>query len=195
MVTIRDVLLESTPRLLVVHRGRPLAELDTDPARVAFEVDRADFGRTILDQLDDRYELLVLDWHLECPDACGVLDAFRQTAPESWVLALADETPEDDPVDRGADDVLVRPFSDAELRRTIDRLLLQRAYERTTNELFRLSTERAVLENELESDADVADRYRAVTEELRTCRERAASFRAALSSDSFDHTLRQLFNE
>ena len=189
------MLSEYTHQLLVVHRGRPLAEVDTTGGRVPFDVDRADFEGTILDQLDACYDLLVLDWELERPDACGVLDAFRQIAPESWVLALADDVPADDPVDRGADEVLVRPFSDAELRATIDRLLLQRAYERTMSDLFRLSTERAVLENELETDADVGDRYREVTAELRACRERAETIRSALSSDAFDRTLRQLFSE
>ena len=189
------MLLESTHQLLVVHRGRPLADLDATGARVPFDVDRADFEGTILDQLEACSDLLVLAWGLERPDACGVLDAFCQTAPESWVLVLADDVPADDPVDRGADEVLVRPFSDAELRRTIDRLLLQRAYERTMSDLFRLSTERAVLENELETNADVADRYREVTAELRACRERAETIRSTLSSEAFDRTLRQLFSQ
>lgn len=189
------MLLDSSPHLLVVHRGRPLADIDRDRCRVSFEVDTADFDTSILEQLDDRYDLLVLDWNLERPDARGVLDAFRQRAPESWVLALAEEVPSDDPVDRGADDVLVSPFSAETLRTTIDRLLLQRAYAETMNELFRLSTERALLENELQSDADVTDRYRSVMQDLREYRERAASIRDELSDEDFDRTLRQLFKK
>lgn len=190
-------MLESTSRLLVVHPDRSLVELAVDDAhyRVAVDVDQFSFDRSIIDQIDDRYDLFVLDWSLERPDARGVLDAVQQHAPNSWVLAIADEVPADDPVDRGADALLVAPVSDDELRSTIDRLLLQRAYEATMDELFRLSTERALLETEQESGIEVGDRYEAITADLQTYRDRAARIRDALSSEEFDQTLRRLFGE
>lgn len=189
------MVLESTQQVLVVHREQPLSALDPEALSVPVAIDQVRFDVSILEQLDDCYDLLVLDWHLKRPDACGVLDAFRQTAPESWVLALAAEVPDDDPVDRGVDEVLVEPTSTDTLATTLERLLLQCAYERTMSDLFRLSTERAVLETELESDVAVGDRYQSVTQELQTCRERAASIRAELSGESFEQTLRQLFSE
>ncbi|OVE83795.1 HalX domain-containing protein [Natronolimnobius baerhuensis] len=189
------MVLESTQRILVVHRERPLSVIDSERLSVPIAIDQVSFDISILEQLENCYDLLVLDWHLEQPDARGVLDAFRQTAPESWVLALAAEVPDDDPVDRGVDEVLVEPVAPTALAGTLERLLFQCAYERTMHNLFRLSTERAVLETELESDVAVGDQYQSVVQELQTCRERAASIRAELSGDSFDQTLRQLFSE
>nr|WP_206335473.1 HalX domain-containing protein [Natronolimnobius sp. AArcel1] len=187
--------MESTQQVLVVHREQPLSAIDPEALSLPVAIDQVSFDISILEQLADCYDLLVLDWYLESPDACGVLDAFRQVAPDSWVLALATEVPDDDPVDRGVDEVLVEPLSPATLETTLERLLLQCAYERTMSDLFRLSTERAVLETELESNVDVAERYQSVSQELQDCRERAASIRAELSGDSFDQTLRQLFSE
>lgn len=186
------VLLESTSQLFVVHPTLSLADLGTAQSRITTTVRQADFDRTILEQIDDCYDLLVLDWGLETPDARGVLDAFRQRAPETQVLALADDVPTDDPVDRGADELLVSPLSDETLQSTIERLLLQRAYEAAMDEFFRLSTERALLESELQSGLDVIDRYQSVVCDLYGARERAAAIRDELSSDEFDQALRQL---
>ncbi len=137
------MVLESTQRILVVHRERPLSVIDSERLSVPIAIDQVSFDISILEQLENCYDLLVLDWHLEQPDARGVLDAFRQTAPESWVLALAAEVPDDDPVDRGVDEVLVEPVAPTALAGTLERLLFQCAYERTMHNLFRLSTERA----------------------------------------------------
>ncbi|NUB90493.1 response regulator transcription factor [Haloterrigena sp. SYSU A558-1] len=186
------MLLKSTSRLFVVHPTLSLPDLGTDQARIAATVRQADFDRSILDQIDESYDLLILDWELETPDARGVLDAFRQRAPNTQILALADDVPTDDPVDRGADELLVRPLSDEVLQSTIERLLLQQAYETAMDEFFRLSTERALLESELQSGLDVGDRYQSVVSELYNSRARAAAIRDKLSSDEFDQALRQL---
>ncbi|QRV16682.1 response regulator receiver protein [Haloterrigena salifodinae] len=186
------MLLKSTSRLFVVHPTLSLPDLGTDQARIAATVRQADFDRSILDQIDERYDLLILDWELETPDARGVLDAFRQRVPNTQILALADDVPTDDPVDRGADELLVRPLSDEVLQSTIERLLLQQAYEMAMDEFFRLSTERALLESELQSGLDVGDRYQSVVSDLYGSRARAAAIRDQLSRDEFDQALRQL---
>lgn len=190
--TDRDVLLKSTPHLFVIHSTLPLPDLDINRIRAPATVHRADFDRSILEQIDDSYDVLVLDWDLETPDARGVLDAFRQHAPDTQVLALAADVPTDDPVDRGADELLVQPVSDDVLESTIERLLLQQAYEDAMDEFFRLSTERALLESELEAGLDVADRYQSVVRDLHDARSRAAALRDVLSNDEFDTILRQL---
>lgn len=186
------MLLKSTSRLLVVHPTLSLTALDVDQSRVGADVHRADFDRSILEQIDDEFDLLVLDWGLETPDARGVLDAFRQRAPDTLVLVVADDLPSDDPVDRGADELLVNPVSTETLQSTIERLLLQKAYDEVMNEFFRLSTERALLESELQAGLDVANRYQSVVCNLYESRKRAAEIRDELSSDEFDFALRQL---
>ncbi|WP_436346661.1 HalX domain-containing protein [Natronorubrum sp. FCH18a] len=169
--------------------------MDPERTRVAAEINRADFDRSILEQIDESYDLLVLDWELETPDARGILDAFRQNAPGTQILVLAGDVPSDDPVDRGADELLVDPVSDETLHSTVERLLLQKEYEAAMDEFFRLSTERALLESELQSGLDVANRYQSVVSDLYDYRERAASIRDELSSDEFNQALRQLLDE
>ncbi|ELY46618.1 HalX domain-containing protein [Natronorubrum sulfidifaciens] len=169
--------------------------METSRSRVAIDVHRADFDQSILEQIGAGYDLLVLDWGLETPDARGVLDAFQQSAPETQILVLSEDVPTDDPVDRGANELLVGPHSDERLCVTIERLLLQGAYEEAMNEFFRLSTERALLESELQSDIDAADRYQSIVCNLYESRKRAAEIRDELSVDEFDQSLRQLLDE
>uniref|UniRef100_A0A8A2VGG8 HalX domain-containing protein n=1 Tax=Haloterrigena alkaliphila TaxID=2816475 RepID=A0A8A2VGG8_9EURY len=164
----------------------------SDRSRVSATIHQADLDQSILEQIDDHYDLLVLDWGLETRDPRGVLDTFQQRAPDTQVLVLADDVPTDDPVDRGADELLVTPVSDERLQSTIERLLLQQAYEEAMNEFFRLSTERALLESELQSGLDVADRYEAVVRDLSEYRRRTAAIRDELSNEEFDQALRQL---
>lgn len=191
-VVVRPVLLNATSQLFIVHPTLSLATLDTDQSRLSTCVHHADFDRSILEQIDDRYDLLVLDWGLEAPDARGILDIVRQRAPEMSVLVLTEDIPTDDPVDRGANELLTGPVSDETLHSTIERLLLQKAYEEAMNEFYRLATERALLESELESGLDVANRYQSVVYTLYECRTRAGAIRDELSGEEFDQTLRQL---
>ncbi|MFA9428111.1 HalX domain-containing protein [Natronorubrum sp. A-ect3] len=169
--------------------------METDRSRVTVDIRRADFDRSILEQIDTGCDLLVLDWKLETPDARGVLDTFRQNAPDTQILVLSEDVPADDPVDRGADELLVGPHSDEKLCLTIERLLLQGAYEEAMNEFFRLSTERALLESERQSDVDAADRYQSIVCNLNESRRRAATIRDELSVDEFNRSLRQLFDK
>lgn len=191
------MLLDATSSLFVVHPTLSLPALDPDHdhARVCAAVERADFDRSILEQFAADHDLFVLDWGLETPDARGILDTFRQRVPDGQVLVIADDVPTDDPVDRGADELLVAPVSGEALRSTIERLLLQRAYERATDEFFRLSTERALLESEREAGVDVSSRYRTVVDDLREQRRRAGELRAELSDEEFERALRQLLDD
>ena len=194
-ILVRSVLQDSPFQLFVVHPTLSLAEMDTDRSRVTVDIRRADFDRSILEQIDTGCDLLILDWGLETPDARGVLDTFRQNAPDTQILVLSKDVPEDDPVNRGANELLVGPHSDERLCLTIERLLLQGAYEEAMNEFFRLSTERALLESESQSDVDAADRYQSTVCSLRESRRRAATIRDKLSADEFDQSLRQLLDK
>lgn len=108
------------------------------------------------------------------------------------VLVTASDIPTDDPAGRGADELLIRPISEETLHETTERLPLQHAYQQAMDKFFRLSTERVVLESELESDLDVTDRYQSVASDLYEPRNRAAKVQDELSGDEFDQTFRQL---
>ncbi|WP_265109696.1 HalX domain-containing protein [Halosolutus halophilus] len=189
------MLLESTVHLFVVDPDLSLGSPAADHCRMDMHITYANFDRSILEQIDEHYDLLVLDWGLDAPDARGVLDTVRQHAPDTRILALTTDVPATDPIDRGADEFLVEPVTDETLYRTIERLALQKTYEETMSEFYRLATERALLQTELESAVDAADQYQSVTRELDECRERAAAIRDELSSDEFDRALRQLLDD
>lgn len=186
------MLLESTSNLFVVHPTLSLAGLNDGRTRITATIQQADFDRSILDQISDCYDLLVLDWGLERPDARGVLDAFRHRVPDIQILVIADDVPIHDPIDRGANELLINPFPDENLYSTIERLLLQKAYDQSMDALFRLSTERALLESELQSGLDVTDQYQSVVSNLSESRKRAAAIRDELSSEEFDQAFRYL---
>jgi len=191
----RAVSLKSTIHLLIVHSDRSHAAADLNTCRLPIETTVADFDRSILGQIDNSYDVIVLDWELDAPSARGVLDTVCQSAPGTQVLVLSTDVPQEDPVDRGADEFLVEPVSEETLSETGERLALQKAYAESMNDCYRLATERALLQSELESDVDVRERYRAVTQELAECQEHAAAIRAELTTDEFDRALRQLLDK
>ncbi|WP_312911598.1 HalX domain-containing protein [Natronosalvus caseinilyticus] len=168
---------------------------DAEVLSAVYDVRCIDFDRSILDQLEAGDDVILVDWELESPDPRGVLDALSQSAPSTPILAVASDVPTDDPVDRGADEYLVTPVSVEKLRSTIDRLVLQHAYEEAMCEYFRLATERALLENEREAGVDVDERYEQVVADLHEWRERADSIRAEFSREGFDRALRRLLSE
>ncbi len=182
-------------RIVVVHED--FFSLVTNPTqfRDSFDVHVTTSDTSILDQIDPSADLLILDWNLETPDARGVLDLFDQRAPKTRVLALTTDVPADDPIDRGADEYLVLPVSDTQLRSTIEQLLRQQAYEETMETYFRLATERAVLEDERRAGIDVDERYEEVRREIRTCRKQASALREQFSSDEIRRSLRHLLSE
>ena len=189
------MVLESPVTIFIVHSNYTFHRSERTGQRIPIEATHADFDRSILEQIDDRYDLLVLEWELETPSARGIVDMVRQSAPDTQILALAADVPEEDPIDRGADEFLVQPVTAETLDRTIERLALQQAYDAAIDDCYRLATERALLQSELASDADVGEQYLAVTESLQECRERAAAIRDAFASDEFDLALRQLLDE
>ncbi|WP_247003766.1 response regulator receiver protein [Halosolutus gelatinilyticus] len=169
--------------------------METTDCCLAFNISYADFSRTIIEQINNAYDLLILDWTLDAPSAKGIVDTMRQRAPNTQILALTDNTPTVDPIDRGADEFLVEPVSDRTLSDTIEWLAFQKEYEQLMDEFFRLATERALLQTELESDINVTNQYLTVVQEMMKCRERIATIQSALPDDEFDRVLRQLLDD
>lgn len=73
---------------------------------------------------------------MKTPDTRGILDTLRSRMPNLNVLVLSDDVPADNPVGRGADELLVGPISDETLQAVIERLLLQQAHELAVDEFF-----------------------------------------------------------
>lgn len=185
----------SNPRVLFIHHDVRSVLSDVEAFEDAVSLVIPSFDRSILEQFDSSIDVVILDWELETPDARGVVDAVRHRSPTTRILALVSDVPADDPIDRGADEYLVVPVSDSQLRLTVEQLVLVSAYEETMSEYFRLATERAILENELEAGVDVGDRYERVSRDIESCQRRAAELRQEFSRDGFDRALRRLLGE
>lgn len=70
------------------------------------------------------FDVVVVDWATPAADR---LAADRDT--RSWaVIGVVDSVPETDPIGAGADGLVVRPVDADDLRATIDRVAVQRAY-------------------------------------------------------------------
>jgi DNA-binding response OmpR family regulator len=94
----------------------------------------------------------------------------------------------------GFDDYLVKPVTSDTLRETVEGLLRRSEYDTEVQELFSLTSKKAMLESE-KSASDLADNeeYQRLTERIEELRDRADESRDAVATDDEDYE--KLFQE
>ncbi|RLM94770.1 response regulator [Halobellus sp. Atlit-38R] len=136
------------PLVLVVEDEPDLADLYATWLRDDYRVRVAYGGREALDELDDQVDVVLLDRRM--PDLSGdeALEAIRDRGVECRVAMVTAVEPDFDIVKMGFDDYLVKPVSRESLKETVENLLLRNTYDDGIQELFSLSSKKAILESE-----------------------------------------------
>ena len=170
------------PLVLVVEDERDLADLYATWLRDEYRVRVAYGGREAIEQLDDEVDVALLDRRM--PDLSGdeTLQAIREEGIECRVAMVTAVEPDFDIVAMGFDDYLVKPVSREALTTTVENLLLRNSYDEGIQELFALSSKKALLESE--KDPATLDS----NEEYQQLSERVAELRSELDETlaSFD---------
>jgi DNA-binding response OmpR family regulator len=96
--------------------------------------------------------------------------------------------PDFDILEMGFDDYLVKPVTSDTLRETVEGLLRRGEYDTEVQELFSLTSKKAMLESE-KSASDLADNeeYQRLTDRIGELREQADESRDAVASDEEDY--------
>lgn len=178
-----------TPLVLVVEDEPDLAELYATWLSESYRVQTAEGGREALEKLHDEVRVVLLDRRM--PDLSGdeVLDAINDRDLSVRVAMVSAVEPDFDVLDMGFDDYLVKPVSKEELTTTVANLLARDAYGEGVQELFALSSKKALLEAEKDPTAlEGTEEYQRLLEDIDELRTELDETLARLS-DTDDLTL------
>ena len=122
---------------------------------------------TVFDEMDDDVDALLLDRRMPTRSGGEVLSALRDRGYDCPVGIVSAVEPDVDVVDMPFDDYLVKPVSSADLRDTVETLLLRRTYDDLVREYFALATKLSAIDDAT-ARADRAERaeYAALRDRL-----------------------------
>ena len=182
---------EQPPLVLVVEDEPDLADLYAAWLGDEYRVRTAYGGREALDQIDeadDEVDAILLDRRMPGLSGDEVLTAVRDRGIDCRVAMVTAVEPDFDILEMGFDDYLVKPVTSDTLRETVEGLLRRGEYDSEVQELFSLTSKKAMLESE-KSASDLADNeeYQRLTDRIEELRERADESRDAVASDDEDY--------
>ncbi|KOX96161.1 MULTISPECIES: HalX domain-containing protein [Halorubrum] len=182
---------EQPPLVLVVEDEPDLADLYAAWLGDEYRVRTAYGGREALDQLDEadnEVDAILLDRRMPGLSGDEVLTAVRDRGIDCRVAMVTAVEPDFDILEMGFDDYLVKPVTSDTLRETVEGLLRRGEYDSEVQELFSLTSKKAMLESE-KSANDLADNeeYQRLTDRIEELRERADESRDAVASDDEDY--------
>ena len=178
---------EQPPLVLVVEDEPDLADLYAAWLGDEYRVRTAYGGREALDQLDE-VDAILLDRRMPGLSGDEVLTAVRERGIDCRVAMVTAVEPDFDILEMGFDDYLVKPVTSETLRETVEGLLRRGEYDSEVQELFSLTSKKAMLESE-KSASDLADNeeYQRLTGRIDELRERADESRDAVATDDEDY--------
>jgi two-component system response regulator AdeR len=191
---------EQRPLVLVVEDEPDLADLYAAWLGDEYRVRTAYGGNEALDVLDeagDDIDAMLLDRRMPGLSGDEVLDAVTERGIECRVAMVTAVEPDFDILEMGFDDYLVKPVTSDTLRDTVDTLLTRGDYDAGVQDLFSLTSKKAMLEAE-KSASELADNeeYQELTariDELRDDVDR--SLEAVTEDDDFDELFREFDSE
>ena len=162
---------EQPPLVLVVEDEPDLADLYAAWLGDEFRVRTAYGGHEALEQLDDDVDAILLDRRMPGLSGDEVLVAVRDRGIDCRVAMVTAVEPDYDILEMGFDDYLVKPVTKEALRSTVDGLLRRGQYDTGVQELFSLTSKKAILEAE-KSASELADNeeYQELTDRIEELR-------------------------
>lgn len=182
---------EQSPLVLVVEDEPDLADLYAAWLGDEYRVLTAYGGQEALDRLDeedDEVDAILLDRRMPGLSGDEVLAAVRERGVDCRVAMVTAVEPDFDILKMGFDDYLVKPVTSDTLRKTVEELLRRDTYDAEVQELFSLTSKKAMLETE-KSATELAgnDEYQRLTARIDELRGKAdESLDAVTEDDDFD---------
>jgi DNA-binding response OmpR family regulator len=188
---------EQPPLVLVVEDEPDLADLYAAWLGDEYRVRTAYGGQEALEQLDeadDDVNAILLDRRMPGLSGDEVLSAVRERGIDCRVAMVTAVEPDFDILKMGFDDYLVKPVTSDTLKETVSGLLRRGEYDTEMQELFSLTSKKAMLETE-KSATELADNdeYQRLTDRIEELRSRADESLEAVTED--DDDFEKLFQE
>ena len=173
---------DEPPLVLVVEDEPDLADLYATWLKIDYRVRTAYGGEEAIEQLDEEIDVILLDRRMPGLSGDEVLEEVRDRDIDCRVSMVTAVEPDFDIIEMGFDTYLVKPVQRDTLNETIEDLLTRNSYEAGVQELFSLSSKKALLESE-KSQSALADNeeYQELSEKIEALREELDT-----TMDSFD---------
>jgi len=155
-------------RVLVVDDDESLTEVYAAWLDDAYHVETATSGAAALDALDQDVGVVLLDRRM--PDLTGgeVLETIRAEEYDCRVAMVTGVRPDENVIDMGFDEYLLKPVDRDDLHSVVDRLMERLAYDDKLQEHYSLAAKRAALT----AEATRAEDPESVQEAIRTVDDR-----------------------
>jgi two-component system response regulator AdeR len=188
---------EEPPLVLVVEDEPDLADLYAAWLGDEYRVRTAYGGQEALEQIeeaDDDVDAILLDRRMPGLSGDEVLSAVRERGINCRVAMVTAVEPDFDILKMGFDDYLVKPVTSDTLKETVVGLLRRGEYDTEMQELFSLTSKKAMLEAE-KSATELADNdeYQRLTDRIEELRSQADESLDAVTEDEDD--FEKLFQE
>ncbi len=173
---------DDPPLVLIVEDEPDLADLYATWLRGDYRVRTAYGGQEALDELDEEVDAILLDRRMPGLSGDEVLEEIRARGADCRVSMVTAVEPDFDIIEMGFDTYLVKPVTKDALIDTVEELLTRSSYDKGVQELFSLSSKKALLESE-KSQSSLVDNeeYQELTEEIANLREELDETTEALS--------------
>jgi len=188
---------EQSPLVLVVEDEPDLADLYAAWLGDEYRVRTAYGGQEALEELDatdNEVDAILLDRRMPGLSGDEVLSAVRERGVDCRIAMVTAVEPDFDILKMGFDDYLVKPVTSDTLRETVEGLLRRGEYDTEMQELFSLTSKKAMLEAE-KSVSELAsnDEYQRLTDRIGELRSKADESLEAVAGD--DDDFEKLFQE
>ena len=192
---------DEPPLVLVVEDEPDLADLYATWLQTEYRVRTAYGGEEAVNQLDDEIDVILLDRRMPSLSGDEVLEKVRERGIDCRISMVTAVEPNFDIIEMGFDAYLVKPVERATLSETIDDLLTRSTYESDVQELFSLSSKKAMLESQKSQSALAGnEEYQELSERIEELREELDTTMDSLDShedytgfyQEFDDTDEQL---
>ncbi|MFB6361215.1 MAG: response regulator [Halobacteriales archaeon] len=138
------------PVVLIVEDEQDLADVYAEHLEDLYDVRLAYTGAGAIELLDETVDVVLLDRKL--PEASGrqFLDRLIETEIDCRVAMVTGVDPDFSLLDMQVDDYLVKPVTQAELRRTVALLINLGKFSEPIQEVHALASKQAVIEEEMD---------------------------------------------
>jgi len=181
---------EQPPLVLVVEDEPDLADLYAAWLSDEYRVRTAYGGQEALEEIgeaNDEVDAILLDRRMPGLSGDEVLSAVRERGVDCRVAMVTAVEPDFDILKMGFDDYLVKPVTSDTLRETVEGLLRRGEYDTEMQELFSLTSKKAMLETE-KSATELTDNeeYQRLTDRIEALRSQADDSLEAVTEDDDD---------
>ena len=185
---------EEPPLVLIVEDEPDLADLYAAWLQGEYRVRTAYGGREALEEIDSELDIVLLDRRMPGLSGDEVLVALRERGIDCRVAMVTAVEPDFDIIAMGFDDYLVKPVTKDALKKTVSDLIFRESYDEGIQELFSLSSKKALLESEKGNSAlESNEEYQELTARIEALRDELDQSIGAVSEhDDFVNMFRSL---